>query len=613
MNPAATISILPRGGPLFFGTGQDTPLFGWFHAAPARAPGAQLGVLICNPFGFEEVAAHRGIRALAALFAAQGLPCLRFDYIGCGNSASDADSGNAFAAWLESVGQAIDALRRLAGVDQVVLVGFRLGATLAALAGGGRSDVLGLAAVAPVVQGRRYLRELRVLSRGGPDVTDTTGATGAEGASIALEPDGFPLSRAACAAIEAVDLARDGTLPARILLVEDPARERESLGWVERAQAAGAPVARVVMGGYEALAGDPQTSVIPRDLFARIVDHVLTWRDAAAASPSSGRAPDEPRTAHPGDLVYRTCRELGDAARIVERIVAVPAQAVKLFAVMVQPVARDIAGDVVLLNAGAVRNIGPNRYWVALSRAWAARGYRVLRLDFSGLGESPVRPGGSEGDSYATHAVAELAAAIDFLRAEDGPARGVHLVGLCSGGFQALQGAIAGLPLRSATLINPLAFVREDLRDAATGAIASYEVVELYAQYRKRIMTRDFWIRLAGGGVDLATIRKVVARRIRFTGQLLRQRLGRLAGAQRCGDLRRDLETVLDQGVRLNFVFATDDPGRELLRRRLGRGLDRLQRLPGFQIALIPDADHTFTSSAARRRLTAVLDDLARS
>ena len=44
-------------------------------------------------------------------------------------------------------------------------VGFRLGATLAILAGLRRGDVRGLIAIAPVVNGGAYVRELRLLQR----------------------------------------------------------------------------------------------------------------------------------------------------------------------------------------------------------------------------------------------------------------------------------------------------------------------------------------------------------------------------------------------------------------------------------------------------------------
>ena len=56
---------------------------------------------------------------------------------------------------------AVSELRRRTGVQRVCLLGFRLGALLGALAAPDCEGVCGLMAIAPVVNGRRYLRELR--------------------------------------------------------------------------------------------------------------------------------------------------------------------------------------------------------------------------------------------------------------------------------------------------------------------------------------------------------------------------------------------------------------------------------------------------------------------
>ena len=50
----------------------------------------------------------------------------------------------------------------------------------------------------------------------------------------------------------------------------------------------------------------------------------------------------------------------------------------------------------ILLNAGAVRRIGPNRLYVALARRVAAGGALVLRVDLSGLATARRDPGRPE-------------------------------------------------------------------------------------------------------------------------------------------------------------------------------------------------------------------------
>ncbi len=48
---------------------------------------------------------------------------------------------------------------------------------------------------------------------------------------------------------------------------------------------------------------------------------------------------------------------------------------------------------VVLVNVAAEHHIGPGRRWVEWARRWAALGYRVVRIDQSGVGDSPTPAG----------------------------------------------------------------------------------------------------------------------------------------------------------------------------------------------------------------------------
>src|SRR5687768_18323652 len=52
--------------------------------------------------------------------------------------------------------------------------------------------------------------------------------------------------------------------------------------------------------------------------------------------------------------------------------------------------------SIVILNAGSVHHIGPNRMHVEFARRLAADGCRVCRADLRGLGDSRVRSGGRE-------------------------------------------------------------------------------------------------------------------------------------------------------------------------------------------------------------------------
>src|ERR1700712_3205613 len=122
--------IVLDSAPQFFGRA-SAPLFGWL---PCASRPASIGLVICSPFGFEEVCWHRSLKRFAEAAAANGIPTLRFDYAGCGDSQGDAFDPATLDAWIGSVHEAIDHLKASSGVHSVCLLGVRLGATLATLA-----------------------------------------------------------------------------------------------------------------------------------------------------------------------------------------------------------------------------------------------------------------------------------------------------------------------------------------------------------------------------------------------------------------------------------------------------------------------------------------------
>jgi pimeloyl-ACP methyl ester carboxylesterase len=147
---------------LYFGT-SSARLFGVYHPAES-AHRRSCGIVICAPFGHEYVRAHRLLRQLAVQLSRGGFHVLRFDYLGCGDSAGDAGAGSP-SQWVADIATAIDELRDTAEVRRVCLVGLRLGATLAANTAEGRDDVDAVVLWDPIVDGGRYLEDLRRLQR----------------------------------------------------------------------------------------------------------------------------------------------------------------------------------------------------------------------------------------------------------------------------------------------------------------------------------------------------------------------------------------------------------------------------------------------------------------
>jgi hypothetical protein len=115
------------------------------------------------------------------------------------------------------------------------------------------------------------------------------------------------------------------------------------------------------------------------------------------------------------------------------------------------------AGDrpaVLLLNAGLLHRVGPNRLYVTLARRLAALGLPTLRFDYSGLGESePRRDDLSLEESLLTEGIE----AMSFLEAA-GVAETFVPMGLCAGAEQSQRLAHADARVVGAVLIDGYAY-----------------------------------------------------------------------------------------------------------------------------------------------------------
>lgn len=147
--------------PLFFGAA-DRSLYGCHHTPVT--PAHRVAVLISPPGGHEYERSHRALRQLAAQLAKEGFHALRFDYCGTGDSMGDYEEAT-LTQWRKDIAIAIDECKQRSGVEQVVVIGLRLGATLALQACHTRTDIAGIVLWSPVWDGETMLTEWRELQR----------------------------------------------------------------------------------------------------------------------------------------------------------------------------------------------------------------------------------------------------------------------------------------------------------------------------------------------------------------------------------------------------------------------------------------------------------------
>lgn len=594
--------------PLYFASAEHQ-LFAWLHR-PAMQVAASVGVVICKPFGYEALCAHRSVRAFAEAAAALGVPALRFDYLGTGDSADSGPGADQLEVWLRDVAAAVSALRRHTGVERVCLLGVRLGALLATLAAARCTAVDALILVAPVLSGRRYLRELRTAELAtaptvaAPDAptADDVQATSAG----SMEVSGYPLSAATIAQLLQTDLTTLAERPVGDMLVIDRSDLPLARGWSEMLARLGVRTHYLALPGFVEMAmRAPHLAAVPRAMLAATQDWLLRLQRAA---PVEAKVREESRLRNstpPRPAAVLPLTRNGDTSDVLgsERPVWLASEP-HLFGIVTEPAPSEMRrGAVILLNSGADYHIGASRMHVSLARRWARHGYVVLRMDLAGVGDSETRPGRPDGEVFPPAALEDVRVAIDFVCRHYGVSD-LALGGLCSAAYHALRAAVAGLTVSRILMVNPQSFSWKE--GMGLGALKLADVVRELPTYRER----EFWKGLMRGRTNLRAIARVVRvhlHRVRIAAESAARDAARRLHIRLPRDLGWELGEIAARGVSVVLVFAGGDPGIELLRIQGGSAVKRLG--DRCRVHIIDSADHTFTQSRTRAALEQVLCD----
>lgn len=173
----------------FFGdTAQQ--LYGVMHE-PEGTLIRDFALLVCYPFGQEYMITHRALRTLCLNMARAGVPGMRFDYAGTGDSAGETFS---LATAVANTVAAAQHLAEYTGMDRIKIVGLRLGAAIGVLASQRIESVAHLTLWDPVVCGSHYLNELMRYAREEPDKDGT------------LWVQGYPLTQSLQQELKVIDI-----------------------------------------------------------------------------------------------------------------------------------------------------------------------------------------------------------------------------------------------------------------------------------------------------------------------------------------------------------------------------------------------------------------------
>lgn len=598
----------------FYLQGNGAPIFAWLHQLENTGC-VNHCVIICPPIGYEQLHSHRALRHLADSLARASIPTLRFDWNGTGDSPGNDEDPGRYSTWLADIRDAATWMREQLGYRQISLIGLRLGATLGALATES-IQIDNLILWSPVVKGRSYVREMRALG-----LTSEAPVRRSASSSSDIESGGFILSAETVADVGAIDLLK--VVPkCRQLLVVSRSDLPEDDRLSQQYAGTGLLVRQIACPGYAEMMLDPHRGQLP-DVAIR---EITEWMTDAIKSDANVPTASDPAiciasmTGHTNEGVRATMMTgtalTSNPAEIHGQTCESPLRLSSrpdLFGIVTEPASDsgDSLPTIVLLNSGSAYRIGASRMNVLLARHLASQGFRCLRMDFSGLGDSVAECPSLENDSYTPTMFRDIDLALKQVEHQFRATRFV-LIGLCSGAYAAFQSAVQvpNPALIEAVLINPLTFFWTEgmtLETSPTKHLMSFH------QYQNSALDPRKWWKLLTGKSKLG-IRGALELAGRRFGLLKwpspTSRLPQIDGTRSNmithpvrEDLPGDLKRIQRANRHLAMFFSTSDPGYSILNCHASRKANELRASGRLSITFIEEADHTFTVKAARNEL----------
>lgn len=240
---------------------------------------------------------------------------------------------------------------------------------------------------------------------------------------------------------------------------------------------------------------------------------------------------------------------------------------------------RPATPTVILLNAGLLHRVGPNRMNVELARRLGAAGFAALRFDTSGVGDSELIGGGTLDIERSRQ---DVVAAMDAMGSLYGAEEFV-LLGLCTGAFNAFRAALVDPRVAGCILLDGYSY--PTLRSK-------------FHHYRRQILRSEKWAswlqrRFRWGELPESVSDDLIV----FENEVVpKDRFG------------RELATLLDRDTGLLLVYTGLGPLAFNYARQMHDAFPELDLDGKATVRYYPNADHTFRLPGNREQLFADIE-----
>ena len=543
------------------------------------------GVVVCNPLGYEYSHTHRTIRHLCDNLAADGYPCIRFDYHGTGDSFSNLLAAKRIETFVANIGQVVQKLKDIANVSEICLIGIRLGATLAA-AFSENTPIDKLVLWSPCIKGRAYVREMKALEK--------LASHNADNRHSFIDSGGFIVTEETADELSKINLLKQEYLVSGNALVIERDDFQSNNKLIDALTNAGIKqVEHYAMAGYNEMMAEPHATEVP----IKTIRKISTWLTKQEVTVQKTELSNFSENLL--DLVTKSSN-----ASTQDQICYIrPSKLLGILSTPVSFVSEESAKPlIILVNSGSVHRVGPNRTYVELSRSLVDAGYPTFRFDLSQLGDSITGQPFNENNPYSHDATNDIESVLKTMSKQFGFKKYV-ISGLCSGAHNSFH---AGLNLPSSydisevILINPLTFYKDIDATNSKNALPAFQVEQDSDQYKKSILDPQKWKKLISGNVDLKYLRQFVVQKSAKVVVSKISWLGESLGVYQGEQLSRDLKKYKTNKIKITFFIASKDPGKRILMSQSKKTVNSMVKSDNLTIYDIPNADHTFSSFDCR-------------
>ena len=577
---------------VYFGE-PEKKLLGWIHSTKSQQY-TNTGVVICAPLAVEYMNSYRSLRYVADYFALAGNPAIRFDYHGTGDSSGIEEDNDRVKEWLASINFAINELKSKSGCKKIVLFGFRMGATLATLATQ-KTPVDSLILWAAPSSGKKYIREITLLQK-------TSAIQTTDDSNNLLEAGGMGYWEQTVTDIKSIDLGEIIPQAEHILIIpqeEQLADTKLQKKWNSK----GINVTQMNLLGSASMLVDAHKTTVPVQTIKSIVQWVEKNINSEMMESQLNRSKNNKPTQT--QMKFKSKRNLATnypSSEIQEKIIYFGENnnCISILSKTDESNKSNLP-TILIANSGANHRVGPSRLYVLLARELSLLGFRVVRIDVPGIGDSIVTNQSTENVEYINSSSEKISDVIKSLTPKENDK--FILMGLCSGAYFSFHAALDlhQESIAESILINPLTFYWDE---GMTENESPTKEFSTWNWYKKALANPRSWIKLFKGKIDFNSLFSAIKSRIliKYFSQLNRQTQNpelSLKDKHRL-QLGIDLTTITKNNTHLQFILSRSDPGYDILMTNAGKVIKQLLKSNKIQIHFVENADHTFSKYKPR-------------